>query len=148
MKSFLDTGFLLTLLFKADGSEAAWRISRRLEGPLAIASLQVLNTENRILRQIEAPESNPNQRAMAANALQNFRWYLEQQVFVQLSLDYDIAIQLATQWQKQAKQVLPALLLLWPALAATIGATHFLSFDPRTRHLAKAAGLKVLPDRL
>ena len=148
MKSFLDTGFLLTLLFKADGSEAAWKISRRLEGPLAIAALQVLNTENRILRQIQAPESTASQRAMAANALQNFRWYLEQQVLVQLSLDYDIAIQLAAQWQKQAKQVLPALLLLWPALAATIGATHFLSFDPRTRQLAKAAGLKVLPDRL
>lgn len=113
-----------------------------------MAALQVLNTENRILRQIEAPESTANQRAMAANALQNLRWYLEQQVFVQLSLDYDIAIQLAAQWQKQAKQVLPALLLLWPALAATIGATHFLSFDPRTRQLAKVAGLKVLPDRL
>lgn len=148
MKTFLDTGFLLTLLFRTDGSEAAWKIARGIEGPLSVAALQIFNTENRILRQIEASESTPNQRAMAANALQNFRWYLEQQVFLPISIDYDIAIQLAFQWQKEANKVLPALLFLWPGLAATIGATHFLSFDPRTRQLAKAAGMKLLPEKL
>ena len=148
MKSFLDTGFLLTLLFKTGGSQSAWEIARRIETPLFIASLQIFTTENRILRQIEAPESTPNQRSMAANALQNLRWYLEQQVFLPISIDYEIAIDLASQWQKQAQQVLPALLLLWPAMAATIGATTFLSFDPRTRQLAKSAGLKLLPEKL
>jgi len=43
---------------------------------------------------------------------------------------------------------LPVLLLLWPALAASSGATHFLSFDPRTRRLASGAGLELLPESL
>ena len=148
MKSFLDTGFLLTLLFKTSGSARAWEVARRVEGPLMITALQIFNTENRILREIERAESTDNQRAMAANALQNFRWYLEQQVFTPIRLDYDIAIDLAWQWQKRANEVLPALLLLWPAMAATTGADTFLSFDPRTRRFAKGAGLKVVPERL
>jgi hypothetical protein len=148
MKNFLDTGFLLTLLFKTSGSEAAWEIARGLGTPLEVSTLQLFSTENRILRQVEAPESTPSQRAMAANALQNLRWYVEQHVLVPVAIDYEIAIHLAQQWQRHASQVLPALLLLWPALAATAGATAFLSFDPRTRQMARHAGLKILPEKL
>src|SRR5687768_2799953 len=141
MKPFLDSGFLLTLLLATSGSPIAWEMARRVEGPLFLGALQIFNTENRLQRQIELKESTPGERAAAANALQNFRWYLEQQVFAPIRLDYDIAIDLASQWQKQSNQTLPALLLLWPALAVTTGATAFLSFDPRTRQLAKSAGL-------
>src|ERR1044071_682289 len=119
MKAFLDTGFLLTLLLKTSGSAKAWEIARRLEGPLSVASFQIFSIENRLRRQIEADDSTPADRAGAANALQNVRWYLEQQVFRPIRLDYDIAIDLATQWQKQSRTTLPGLLLLWPALAVT-----------------------------
>ena len=148
MKPFLDTGFLLTLLLKTSGSAKAWEISRGFDGPVFLASFQIFNIENRLQRQIEADDSTSADRAGAANALQNLRWYLDQQVFRPIRLDYDIAIDLATQWQKQSRTTLPALLLLWPALAVTTGATHFLSFDPRTRQLAIAAGLKALPEKL
>jgi hypothetical protein len=148
MKPFLDSGFLLTLLFKTTGSPKAWQIARQLEGPLLLGSFQIFNTENRLQRQLTAADSTAQLRAVAAAALQDFRWYLEQQVFTPIRLDYDIAIDLATQWQKRANDLLPALLLLWPAMAVTTGATAFLSFDPRTRKLAKSAGLKLLPDRL
>jgi hypothetical protein len=148
MKAFLDTGFLLTLLLKTNGSPKSWEIARSLDGPLSIASFQIFNIENRLQRQIEAEDSAAADRAVAANALQNFRWYLDQQVLRPIRLDYDIAIDLASQWQKRSRTTLPALLLLWPALAATTGATHFLSFDPRPRQLAKAAGMKLLPERL
>jgi len=148
MKPFLDTGFLLTLLLKTSGSAKAWEISRRFDGPVFLASFQIFNIENRLQRQIEADDSTSADRAGAANALQNLRWYLDQQVFRPIRLDYDIAIDLATQWQKQSRTTLPALLLLWPALAITTGATHFLSFDPRTRQLATRAGLKSLPEKL
>lgn len=148
MKPFLDSGFLLTLLLKTSGSRKAWEIARKLEGPLLIASLQVFNTENRLQREIEADASTPAQRAIAANALQNFRWYLDQHVFRPIALDYEIAIDLAFQWQRRLQNTIPALLLLWPALSVTTGATHFLSFDPRTRTLAQTSGLKLLPERL
>jgi hypothetical protein len=148
MKPFLDSGFLLTLLLTTNGSPKAWEIARKLDGPLSVASFQIFSIENRLQRQIEADDSTSADRAGAANALQNLRWYLDQQVFRPIRLDYDIAIDLAYRWQKQSNSVLPALLLLWPALAATVGASHFLSFDPRTRQLAIAAGLKVLPEKL
>lgn len=148
MKPFLDAGFLLTLLLKTSGSAKAWEIARRLEGPLSLATFQIFTIDNRLQREIEADDSSSEQRAVAANALQNFRWYLDQQVFRPIRLDYDIAIDLAYRWQRQSRTTLPALLLLWPALAVTIGATDFLSFDPRTRALAKASGLRVLPENL
>jgi hypothetical protein len=147
-KPFVDTGFLLTLLLKTSSSEKAWETTRRLDSPLWVAGLQIFSIENRFEREVEADESNPLQRAAAAHVLQDLRWYLEQQVFLPVRLDYDIAIDLARQWQKQDHSSLPALLLLWPALAATIGATVFLSFDPRTRQLARSAGLKLLPEKL
>ena len=148
MKPFLDSGFLLTLLLKTSGSPKAWEIARRLDGPIPLATFQIFTIDNRLQREIEAKDSTPEQRAIAANALQNLRWYLDQQVFRPIRLDYDIAIDLAYRWQKQSNSTLPALLLMWPALAATIGATHFLSFDPRTRQLARASGLKALPEKL
>lgn len=148
MKAFLDSGFLLTLLLKTSGSKKAWEIARHLNEPLFLGRLQILNTENRLQREIEADDSTDPQRAVAANALQNFRWYLEQQVFRPVPLDYDIAIDLAYQWQRRANATLPALLLLWPALAVASGAGLFLSFDPRTRLLARSAGLKLLPQKL
>lgn len=148
MKPFLDSGFLLTLLLKTSGSPKAWEIARRLDGPIPLATFQIFTIDNRLQREIEAKDSTPEQRAIAANALQNLRWYLDQQVFRPIRLDYDIAIDLAYRWQKQSNSTLPALLLMWPALAATIGATHFLSFDPRTRQLAQSAGLKILPEKL
>ena len=148
MKPFLDSGFLLTLILKASGSPKAWELIRTMEGPLVLARLQIYNTENRLRREIEADDSTPAQRAMAAGALQNFRWYLDQQVFQSVPLDYEIAIDLAYQWQGRSRTTLPALLLLWPALAITSGATHFLSFDRRTRQLAQSAGLKLAPGKI
>jgi hypothetical protein len=147
-KPFLDSGFLLTLLLETSGSKPAWEIARSLDGPLWLTGLQVFNIENRLQREMEAEAKNAAERSPFANALQNFRWYLDQQVFRLIRLDYDVAIDLAYQWQKQSRNTLPALLLLWPALAVTTGATVFLSFDPRTRQLARSADLKLLPEKI
>jgi len=149
MKPFLDSGFLLTLLFETRGSPAAWRVTRQLTGPLHLASLQRLNVENRLLREMESPAASPRQKAFAAAALQQFRNYMDEQVFVTMPLDYDVAFILAGEWQgRLAGATPPLMLLLWPALAATSGATHFLSFDPRSRRLARDAGLELLPGAL
>jgi len=83
-----------------------------------------------------------------AAGLQRFRWLVDEQVFQLIPLDYDLAIQLAQQWQKKTMNALPALLMLWPAMAIISAATHFLSFDGRTRSLARKAGLKLLPEKL
>src|SRR2546421_12832818 len=101
MKPFLDSGFLLTLLFETSGSPIAWRISRNLAGPLHLAALQRMNVENRLLREIESAQASAREKAVAAAALQRFRGYLSEQVFVSMPLDYDVAIHLAGEWQRQ-----------------------------------------------
>jgi predicted nucleic acid-binding protein len=148
MRAFVDAGFLLTLLFETDGSKTAWEIVRGFEQALVISNLQVFVTENRLRRQIENDGSTAEEKAIASAALQRLKWYLDEQVFQPLAVDYEIAIRLAMQWQRGRGGNAPALLLLWPALAATAGMRKFLSFDPRTRRLAKAAGLELLPEAL
>lgn len=149
MKAFLDTGFLLSLILEMTGSRAGWQITRRLEGPLHLCHFQRFQIENRLLREIENPAAKEAEHAGAAAALQNLKHYLDEQFFQTMPIDYDIALHLAGQWQSQLQgRTPPALLLLWPALAVTAGATHFLSFDPRPRQLAQIAGLKLLPERL
>src|SRR5688572_9867341 len=112
MKPFLDSGFLLTLLFETSGSSVAWDLVRKLPGSLHLASLQRLNVENRLVRQIEAPETPQREKAVAAAALQRFRHFMAEEVFVSVQLDYDIAILLASQWQGRLLGQTPPLLLL------------------------------------
>ena len=148
MKPFLDTGFLVTLVMITRGSRAAWQIIRGFSEPLCVTHLQSFQVENRLLRESTNGE-NPALRAAAGDALQRLQRYLDEMVFQTVHVDYDIAIRQAGMWQRDLGAEAPlALLLLWPALAVTAGATHFLSFDPRPRKFAKSAGLKLLPETL
>ena len=148
MKPFLDTGFLVTLVMITSGSRAAWQIIRRLNVPICVTHLQSFQVENRLLRESTSSEDS-TLRAAAADAVQRLHRYLDEMVFQPVHVDYDAAIHLARLWQRDlGAETPPALLLLWPALAVTAGATHFLSFDPRPRKFAKAAGLKLLPETL
>jgi hypothetical protein len=97
---------------------------------------------------MQAADATAPQNAAAAASLQILHWLLDQQVFQGVPVDYNIAIQLAQQWQKRMSDLLTALLLLWPAFAVTSGATHFLSFDHRTRALASSSGLVALPKEI
>lgn len=134
-------------MLETKGSVLAWQTVKPLGTGLQIASLQILLTENRLQREIASETATTAERGVAASALQRFRWYLEEQVIWAPSLDVDIAVSLARSWQR-GQESPPAMLLLWAALAVTSGASHFLSFDPRTRRLAENAGLKVLPARI
>jgi len=81
--------------------------------------------------------------------LQRLHHYLDEMIFQPVHVDYDIAILLAGRWQRElGAHTPPARLLLWPAVAIADGASHFLSFDRRPRKMAKAAGLKLLPEKL
>jgi len=126
----------------------AWQIARGLGEALDLTHLQRFQIENRLQRET-ANADNAVLRAAAAGGLQRLHRYLDELVFRAVQVEYDIAIHLAGQWQRElGAQTPPALLLLWPALAVTAGATHFLSFDSRPRKLAKAAGLNLLPGTL
>jgi hypothetical protein len=75
-------------------------------------------------------------------------WLIQQEIIHSPEIDYQEVVNVATAWADQLRTPLPSHLVLWSACATVSGADIFLSFDPRTRSLAEAAGLKVLPERL
>ena len=82
------------------------------------------------------------------SAIKLLNWLLQQDVISALDIDYSEAVAVAENWAGKLRTPLPSLLLRWAACAAISGANAFLSFDPRTRALAKGAGLKVMPEKL
>jgi predicted nucleic acid-binding protein len=149
MKAFLDTGFLLTLLFERKGSPASWNIIDRLNPPLFLSPLQNLTVQNRFQREIESKKAPLPEIAIAVAALKRLRQFIDEQIFAPDKVDADLAVQLAFRWQHELSgNTPPTMILLWPALAVAGGSTHFLSFDPRARKLAEASGLKLLPEKL
>jgi len=94
-------------------SRVAWQIARGLREALELTHLQRFQIENRLQRET-ANADNAVLRAAAAGGLQRLHRYLDELVFRAVQVEYDIAIHLAGQWQRElGAQTPPALLLLW-----------------------------------
>lgn len=147
MTAYVDAGFLLILLIRTPGSSLAQSVLRRTDAPFQLNFLHQLQTENLLARtQLSA---DPLEQAAGLEGQQLWRNYLAEGVFQISATDWDTALALAVKWNRQFTEPPPLpLLIVHPALAAVAGATHFMSFDPRSRSLARAAGLKLLPARL
>jgi hypothetical protein len=147
MTPYLDAGFLLTLLVPADGSALAHRVLRRGSAPFALNFLHQLQAEN-LLVGLEKSD-DPARQTAGLQGKQLWQHYLAEGVFQLTPTDWDSAFRVAITWNNQHPRTPPLpLLLLHPALAAVARATEFLSFDPRSRAVAKAAGLRLHPERL
>lgn len=147
MTHYLDLGFLLCLVTKAPGSAVAWRILRTLSPPLPITALQAMQVENGIRKSIHAPD--PRLQAAAAQAWGLWESYTDEQVFDLAAAPWEAAFSLARSWNRSLSKEPPSnSFILHVAIAAAAGCTHFLSFQPESRALASAAGLKLLPERL
>lgn len=147
MTHYLDLGFLLCLVTKASGSPAAWEAVRLLPQPLPITTLQALQVENGLRKRMLGPD--PKLQAVAARAWGLWGFYLREMVFTLEPAPWDAALALARSWNERTPREPPSSsLLLHPAVAASCGCTHFLSFQPESRALAAAAGLALLPAKL
>jgi hypothetical protein len=148
MTPYIDAGFLATLVIRTPGSPMAWRQVEDFNAPIPLNFLHQLQIENMLVRLQTDKDAGVQRKALESTRL--WRNYLAEAVFTVQSTDWDTAFRSALVWNGRFIQppVPPALLLLHPALAAAAGATHFLSFDPRSRAAAKAAGLKLRPERL
>ena len=70
-------------------------------------------------------------------------------VFEVVPMDWDAAaFRVALDWNRNNVFAPAPLLIVHPALAKVSGATHFVSLDPRSRKVAKAGSLKLLPANL
>jgi hypothetical protein len=66
-----------------------------------------------------------------------------------ISVDWEAGWRNAITWNRLYHQAPPShWLFLHPALALSVGATHFCSFDPRSRKIARAHGITLLPASL
>jgi len=75
-------------------------------------------------------------------------WFAEG-IFQIESSDWDSAVRLARAMMRRTHRVAESwLVYLHATLAASSGATHYLSFQPAYRAVAKTLSLKLLPERL
>ena len=147
MTPYLDAGFLITLLIKTPGSRAAREALHRFQAPFVLNFLHQLQTENFLVRGQTEGTAEEQRAALEGNRL--WRQYVDEGVFQFRSVDWETALRMAITWNRAYTRKAPApLLILHAALAAVAGASHFLSFDPRSRQAARSAGLRLLPDEL
>lgn len=147
MTHYLDLGFLLCLVTKAPGSAAAWATVRRLPQPIPVTAMQALQVENGLRKRMFGRD--PTLQAVAARAWGLWQFYLREMVFMLAPVPWDAALALARSWNERTAAEPPnSSFLLHPAVAASCGCTHFLSFQPESRALAAAAGMLLLPAKL
>ena len=148
MTGFLDSGFLLTILTHRSGAAKAWALLKGCEMPAAISSLQLFLIRHGLQKTLLEPNESEEVHEVAVNAIKLQNWLVQQEVIKPVDIEYADVFAMAETWANRLRTPLPSLLLIWAACAVVSGADSFLSFDPRTRALARGAGLKVLPEKL
>ena len=148
VKPFLDSGFLLTILTHRAGAETAWALLKECERPVIISSLQLFFIRHGLGKTPLDPKESSEIHDLSVGAIKLLNWLIQQEIIHSPEIDYQEVVSVAGAWADKLRTPLPSLLVLWSASATVSGADLFLSFDPRTRSLTKAAGLKVLPERL
>lgn len=148
MQAYLDAGFLLTAIIQTTrGSSVACQLMRELEAPFFLNYLHQLQIENLLVSLQKSSERNRQTIGNKGQLL--WRNYFAEGVFQLAATDWDGGFRVAIARNTQhIGELAPFLLLLHPALASVAGATHFLSFDPHSREVARSAGLTILPEAL
>jgi hypothetical protein len=147
MNPYLDGGFLLTVIARASGTPIASSILREIPTPIPINFLHQLQVENLLVRFQKDPD--PTLQVGGNDGQRLWRQYLDEGVFVLVSSDWETALRNAITWNRNSVDAPPSpWLFLHPAMALASASTHFFSFDPRTRALAKSRGIAVLPKQL
>ncbi len=152
MRVYSDTSFLLKLLAQEPNSDVAIAEYRRIgHPPLFFLPLHALEVRNSILqrafhqrRSITSGERQHVARERDA-AFARLQHYLERRALLDVTLDMDTAITLATKLSATHTERLGAraIDLLHVANALTLESELFLTTDARQAQLAKAEGLKV-----
>lgn len=124
MNPYHDGGFLLVLLTERQGTSIASAILRKIPPPISINFLHRLHAENLLIRFQKDP--NPGLQINGNEGLRLWNHYLSEGVFSMISLDWESSFRNAITWTRLHHSAPPSpWLFLHPALAMTVGATHF-----------------------
>ena len=147
MPAYLDAGFLLTVIIPTRGSPIANDLLRELGAPFLLNFLHQIQLEN-LLATLQKSQEVQRQR-MGNEAQRLWRHYFSEGVFQLFPTDWDSGFRIALTWNSHHPSTPPPfLLLIHAALASVAGASEFLSFDPRSREMARSAGMRILPEEL
>jgi hypothetical protein len=147
MIAYFDFGFVAVLLLRLSGTRLAWQLASRFHAPFRLNYLTSLQIQVLIARGLLQGTAAEKIQAQIAARLWN--QYAAEGVFVLDPVPWENAWQLAHGYVSAVKApVGQPTHFLHAALASLSGATHFLSFDPRSRSVAAANGLKVPPEKL
>ena len=145
MKPYLEPRFLGVLILKSGRTTIAQAQLDRFQAPYFVTPLSMMQIEHLLLwGQRDVPLRAASQRGQA-----HWDYWFEEGIFQIERSDWDSAFRLARAMMRQAKRLEESwLTYLHGMLAASSGATHYLSFQPAYRTVAKRLGMRVLPERL
>ena len=131
------------LVLKTKGTPAAWRQVRRFTPPYTMTYLHVVQIEHTL---VKAQLTQPTELAGRLGK-QTWDRYFAEGVFQVESPDWDTGLRLAVALNRQTTHAeATPMMYVHAGLAAASSATHYLSFHPQFRAVARAAGLRVLPE--
>jgi hypothetical protein len=145
MKPYLEPRFLGVLILESRRATIAQEQIQRFQAPYFVTALSAIQIEHLLLW---GPQNTPL-RAASQRGQTNWDYWFAEGTFQIEASDWDSAFRLARAMMRQAQRLEESwLTYLHGALAAGSGATHYLSFQPAYRRVAKTFGLKILPERL
>lgn len=152
MRAYADTSFLVKLVGREPGSEAAMAVFRRLDFPrlfyLPLHSLEVTNAVRQRAFHLRL-NADPNQRAGITRerdgALARLERWLARGWLIEATTDWDDGVERARTLSERHTERLGcrAFDLLHVALALELESEAFLTADRLQGDLAQAAGLRV-----
>lgn len=145
IKPYLEAGFLLCLLAVRPGTKTALQVMDRLSAPFRLTWLHAAQIEWGLRAGVSS--DHPKTRAWSAPALNTWQRWTMEGVFVVDEIEWCGSFARAMELCRSI-QVRSLFLLLHATIAAQNGYTHFLSFDPQARQVARKEGLKLLPETL
>jgi hypothetical protein len=148
MKPYLEPRFLGILLLKTRRGPAAQTEIERFPAPYAISALAALEIEH-VLYWGQQQEQHAPLRLASQRGQSEWDHHFAEGIFQLESPDWDNSFRLARLRMRQTQTLERSWsVYLHAALAVASGSSHYLSFESPFRRVAKAFGLRLLPERV
>jgi hypothetical protein len=145
MKPYLEPRFLGVLILRTRRAALAQKQMERFQAPYAVSPLTIVEIEHLLYwGQQHAPLITPSRHGK-----RQWDYFFSEGIFQMEVPDWDSGFRLARASMRQAQRLENSWsMYLHAALAVSVRATHYLSFQTSYRNVAKTFGLRLLPEGL